>query len=490
MVSISNEFTGAGEMTIKDKKRNIILIDLNERNRAVLVFSLFSSWMLSFIFEGQIFQCIAKEYNFPADSIIIGSSAAMFSGLLLSGFFIKTKMHTKRLFLYSYPLFIAISIIFFFPPSALWNMGIILGSFISGCCVASWGFYFKTVSEKNERIKTAADVLIISNIIMIILNAAAINISPYIGLSLSVVILIFAFILALKLPSDYNYDKNHVNKKSESLSVSSLLLFFYLFIVILTINSGLMYHVVNPAFNHLTILTSWYWAVPYVAAIFILRSFSQKIKTSYILYVAIAMIGLSFIAFIALDRSVTSYFIINTLMLGSYGVYDLFFWSILGVMLDYHENPAKIFGIGLSANVLGIVLGGFVGNNLIMNNLQSINPSLLAFAVVCITLALLPPLNKHLSTLLRGHTYLSVFTEMPEFKQNSEIDKISAFGNLSEREKQVASLLLQGKTYRTIAGELFISENTVKYYVKNIYSKFNIQSRAELIDIAMEKQSR
>ena len=59
---------------------------------------------------------------------------------------------------------------------------------------------------------------------------------------------------------------------------------------------------------------------------------------------------------------------------------------------------------------------------------------------------------------------------------------------MSERESKVASLLLQGKTYRTIAGELNISENTVKYYVKNIYSKFNIQSRAELIDIILKKE--
>ncbi|NLK67835.1 MAG: helix-turn-helix transcriptional regulator [Clostridiaceae bacterium] len=41
---------------------------------------------------------------------------------------------------------------------------------------------------------------------------------------------------------------------------------------------------------------------------------------------------------------------------------------------------------------------------------------------------------------------------------------------MSERESQVASLLLQGKTYKTIASELTISENTVKYCVKNIYS--------------------
>lgn len=472
-------------MTVKSKHKNFLFIDLNERNMPVLVHSLFSAWMLSFLFEGQLFQQLAKQYNFAVNSTIFTSSVAMFLGLFLGGFIIKTKHRAKQLFLYSYPFFIALSLIFFFSPSIMWNIGIISGSFISGCCVAAWGFYYKTISEKNERIKIAADMLIISNILMILLNVAAIHLSPYTGLSLSILMLVSAFLLALKLPAN---DSNQVKKKN-NLSISNLLLFFYIFIVILTTNSGLMYHVINPAFEHLKSLTSWYWAVPYIAAIFILRNISQNFKSSYILYVAIAMIGLSFTAFITLDRSVTSYFIVNTLMLGSYGVYDLFFWSILGVMLDYHENPAKILGIGLSANVLGIVLGGLIGNNLIENNLQSVNPSLLAFAVVCITLVLLPPLNKHLSSLLKGHTFLTEFTGMSEFKQNKQIDKISVFGNLSGREKQVATLLLQGKTYKTIAAELFISENTVKYYVKNVYSKFNIQSRAELIDIVMEKET-
>ncbi|NLA14633.1 MAG: LuxR family transcriptional regulator, partial [Tissierellia bacterium] len=269
-------------MTNNDKQRNILFFDLNERNLAVMVHSLFSSWMLSFLFEGQIFQQLAKEYNFASESIIIWSSAAMFSGLLLGGFTVKSKLHAKRLFLFSYPFFIALSLIFFFSPSILWTMGIITGSIVSGCCIAAWGFYFKSVSEKNERIKTAADMLIISNILMILLNVVAINISPNVGLTLSLVMLIFAFILGLRLPTDYNED--YGNKKDGSLSISNLLLFFYIFIVILTINSGLMYHVVNPAFEHHATLTSWYWAVPYVAVILILRIFSQKIMSSYILY--------------------------------------------------------------------------------------------------------------------------------------------------------------------------------------------------------------
>lgn len=62
---------------------------------------------------------------------------------------------------------------------------------------------------------------------------------------------------------------------------------------------------------------------------------------------------------------------------------------------------------------------------------------------------------------------------------------MATYENLSERERQVASLLLQRKTYKMIASELFISENTVKYYVKNIYSKLGIKSREELIDMVL-----
>nr|HPL54187.1 helix-turn-helix transcriptional regulator [Bacillota bacterium] len=82
---------------------------------------------------------------------------------------------------------------------------------------------------------------------------------------------------------------------------------------------------------------------------------------------------------------------------------------------------------------------------------------------------------------------LTVFSRISAHGKESQIDDTTEFENLSKRESQVASRLLQGKTYRAIAGELYISENTVKYYVKNIYSKFNIQSRMELIEIMLDK---
>ena len=48
-------------------------------------------------------------------------------------------------------------------------------------------------------------------------------------------------------------------------------------------------------------------------------------------------------------------------MLGACGIFDLFWWSILGEMLELDNNPSKLLGIGLSANVLGVLLGGLIG---------------------------------------------------------------------------------------------------------------------------------
>jgi len=469
--------------------RNTLYINLSERNLSIVVHSLFSSWMLAFLFEGQILYSLANAFKIDPAGMVFYGVAAIFAGLLLCGMSIKTKRAAKRLFLCSFLFFILVSVIFFFPPSIFWTAGIIAGSFLAGGCVAAWAFYLKSGTPKNERIKTVADMLILSNVFMILLNMAAIHISPHVGLALSMVMLLCAFLFALKLPVAHDASSASTEQKESSISIAKLLVFLCLFIVIITINSGLMYQVINPAFAHLELLTSWYWAVPYIAALFVMRNLPRRINRSYILYVAIAMIGLSFITYMSLGRSTVSYFVVNTLMLGACGVYDLFWWSILGEMLEFHKNPAKILGIGLSVNVLGVLLGGLIGNAVTSSDIHSPDPTLLGLVVVCVTLILLPPLHKHLSSLLKGHAFLSEFSEMSAQEQTNQVDLTARFGNLSERESQVASLLLQGKTYRTIAGELYISENTVKYYVKNIYSKFSIQSRAELIDIVQEKKN-
>ena len=51
---------------------------------------------------------------------------------------------------------------------------------------------------------------------------------------------------------------------------------------------------------------------------------------------------------------------------------------------------------------------------------------------------------------------------------------------LSPREMEIVALLLEGKTNKEIGEQLFISSNTVKTHVKNIYGKLNISNRIQL----------
>lgn len=52
---------------------------------------------------------------------------------------------------------------------------------------------------------------------------------------------------------------------------------------------------------------------------------------------------------------------------------------------------------------------------------------------------------------------------------------------LSKQEKNVQSLILEGKSNKEIANELFISLSTVKTHITNIYGKLKVANRSELI---------
>jgi len=61
--------------------------------------------------------------------------------------------------------------------------------------------------------------------------------------------------------------------------------------------------------------------------------------------------------------------------------------------------------------------------------------------------------------------------------------------SLSPRERQVLELLLSAYTEKQVATELRISPCTVHVYVKDIYRKFSVASRAELLSLWVKAQS-
>ena len=57
---------------------------------------------------------------------------------------------------------------------------------------------------------------------------------------------------------------------------------------------------------------------------------------------------------------------------------------------------------------------------------------------------------------------------------------------LTPREREITQLILLGKTNKTIANLLGISEGTVKKILYNTYKKLGIKSRLELSQIMTE----
>jgi len=57
---------------------------------------------------------------------------------------------------------------------------------------------------------------------------------------------------------------------------------------------------------------------------------------------------------------------------------------------------------------------------------------------------------------------------------------------LSVRELEVLKMLCTGENYKTIAAVLSISTNTVKAHIKNIYTKLQVNTRAEVVSKAFK----
>ncbi|MPM19940.1 hypothetical protein SDC9_66367 [bioreactor metagenome] len=445
-------------------------------------FTFFCAWMLSFVYEGQILYVFLAEAEISAELPVFLAIIFHGCGLFLAGFWIDDQMKALKAMLLATLICFVGSLLFILKLRTLWLPALYLMSFSAGVWMACWGDLYGRGIFAKERIKIAAAAIGSSTSLMIVFNVLAINVSPTLALGLAMLSLLPAFWFVRQLT-----DCAQIALPSEQSSANGLRRAFgmlCLFIVIITINSGLMFQIINPAFSSLLTLTSWYWAVPYVAAIILTARYAYLLNRSHILYGAIGMLGLGFIGFLVFDRSAASYLIVNTLILGSLGIIDLVWWTILGDMLEYHHNPVQLLGLGLGFNLLGILFGEAIANTL-LDNSHLINPTTIGLTVVCLSLLILPPMH------LALEHFVSEIKQHGTQRGKMDFDKINIPDcvKLTEREKEILQLLLQGYTYYLIAEALVISVSTVKTHVKNIYNKFGIRNKSELIKILDQKSS-
>jgi len=70
----------------------------------------------------------------------------------------------------------------------------------------------------------------------------------------------------------------------------------------------------------------------------------------------------------------------------------------------------------------------------------------------------------------------------PFTADEKELEKLS----LSKRELEILQLISEGLSNQQIAGKLFLSENTVKKHISNLFFKMDVERRTEAVKRAKE----
>lgn len=438
------------------------------RKVSVVIASLLGAWIISFPYEGQMLYTLAKSYGVESAGTLDISLIMLVVGLVAGGIFIRSIQTAKRVLLVSIPLCILLTVTFLFETYAIWMITLAACAATAGMCITACGHFIQQEIEPDNRFRAAAEMLICISIFRMVISNISLYISMQAGITFILLILGGAWYLALRMLTGAN-KKSYPRVFDKKVAQKALWVLF-LFITIVAIDYGIMTQIISPKYHSYDWLTSWYWLVPYGGAAYLMRQTKKADNRNNLLYVAIGLIGFGFVLFLMMDYSISSYLIVNTVMMGAWAIFDVFWWSKLAEMFEMAKNPAVLFSVGFSALMFGVLTGKVIAeNNLVIPHFSLY---VVPMAVICSTMVLLPVLHRFLSSMIKKNTELQVVPHNTE--------------GLTERERQIVALLLKGRTYKLISSELHLSENTVKTHIKNIYSKLAVNSKAELFKYIME----
>ena len=74
------------------------------------------------------------------------------------------------------------------------------------------------------------------------------------------------------------------------------------------------------------------------------------------------------------------------------------------------------------------------------------------------------------------------------FKTNLRPQPANNDYNLTTQEKKVLQLLVEGKSFKMIAAELYVAFDTVKAHIRNIYAKLHVHSGTEAVSKAIKNR--
>lgn len=144
------------------------------------------------------------------------------------------------------------------------------------------------------------------------------------------------------------------------------------------------------------------------------------------------------------------------------------------------ETAGRWFGWGLNLNVVPILLGSVIGTLLV-----HVTPERLGLLAAVFLLLAILLLHGAADPLAVSHSDALESPAPPGKAEEPERSGAEGFelmfgGLLTDRELEIGKLVITGLSNRDIAQRMFISENTVKTHLKNIFRKTQSTNRHDL----------
>jgi DNA-binding CsgD family transcriptional regulator len=439
---------------------------------SIIAFSFLIGWIISLPYEGPVFYSLisrsAEDYSF----INSFSLFALATGLLIPVFFRFPETYIQQTLIVNYCFCLALSLPLPMFPEEFWPIVMPLIAFCAGSALSLNGYSIKLFYPYSMWSSVAPDAMILSCTIIICAHFLVTVYSFPAGFVFIEIILMIAIICLIRLnPKSATLVKTGVNGYPDIFSTFWLL---FVFIFLIAINAGILFQVVYPKFEHHGTFVSVYTNLPYVAAIIVFSKVHKGNKFNA-LFLGLALWGVALLIVPRADSSLLSFLVICTTMLFASGIFDLFWWSVSTTSFSYVKNPSAMIGSILAVNVLGSWFGGVLSNYMVLAGMSLDSISLIGLSSVFMSMVLIVPLNKQISSLIRNNKFL----EAPHWNVVDYTDTAIREA-LSSRELEVFDLLRQGLSDKDIGSRLHITVSTVKTHNRKIYKKLEVSNRTEL----------
>ncbi|MDR1421693.1 MAG: LuxR C-terminal-related transcriptional regulator [Coriobacteriales bacterium] len=191
--------------------------------------------------------------------------------------------------------------------------------------------------------------------------------------------------------------------------------------------------------------------------------------------------------------------ITNALVNMGYMTVSILLWcSLVGTSAQTRLPMSLIFGCCFGATYLADFIGALIGYAFASSITQSVL-TLAAVALASIYLLSMVSLfifkgqrggrdqkARITKAAMRYDDEDPIFLARPEDSFRQRCEALAHEAGLTQREEEMLLFLAQGRSIASISKLLYVTENTTKSHVRNIYHKLDIHSKQELIDLINE----